>query len=144
MSENTPKKPRDAVLDSLAATFPVFRDALPLAIGIHKAIQERMPELTKQQVSKAMRIHTSSTRYLKAMAKAEQRFGLDGEPDGEVTAVQREAAAKMVKERTLRANERKQAELEKQRVETAQRLEMERAKQQEEKLQQLAAKFNTR
>lgn len=138
MTSPSPKKPnRDAVLDSLVATFPVFRDALPLAIGIHKTILERLPELTKVQVSKALRIHTTSTRYLKAMAKAEQRLDLDGNPAGEVTAEQREAAAKLVKERINRANERKKAEEE-------QRKSEEQARLQKEKLEKLAAKFNSR
>ncbi|MFA5083200.1 MAG: ProQ/FinO family protein [Hydrogenophilaceae bacterium] len=138
MTSDAPKKSnRDAVLDSLVATFPVLRDALPLAIGIHKTILERLPELTKVQVSKAMRIHTTSTRYLKAMAKAEQRFDLDGNPAGEVTAEQREAAKKLVMERINRANERKKAEEEKRKAE-------EQARQQKEKLEKLAAKFNSR
>ncbi|MDD4881367.1 MAG: ProQ/FinO family protein [Gallionellaceae bacterium] len=138
MTSDAPKKSnRDAVLDSLVATFPALRDALPLAIGIHKTILERLPELTKVQVSKAMRIHTTSTRYLKSMAKAEQRFDLDGNPAGEVTAEQREAAVKLVKERINRANERKKAEEELRKAE-------EQAKQQKEKLEKLAAKFNSR
>ena len=126
----TSKSFRDSVLDSLVASFPVFRDAQPLAIGIHKTILERMPELTKAQVSRALKIHTGSTRYLKALSNAEQRFDLDGAPAGEVTAEQRDAATKLVKERFKKAAERRKAE--------------EQAKQHQVKLQQLAEKFNSR
>lgn len=131
MTATPSQKPfRDDVLDRLVAMFPVFRDALPLAIGIHKTILERMPELTKAQVGRAMKLHTGSTRYLKGLSNAEQRVDLDGNPAGEVTAEQREAATKLVKERFKKAAER--------------RKEQEKAKQHQEKLQQLAEKFNSR
>ncbi|HEX8981109.1 MAG TPA: ProQ/FINO family protein [Parasulfuritortus sp.] len=126
----TPKSFRDDVLDSLVASFPVFRDAQPLAIGIHKKILERMPELTKAQVGRALKIHTGSTRYLKVLSNAEQRFDLDGNPAGEVTAEQRDAATKLVKDRFKKAAERRKAE--------------EQTKQHQAKLQQLAEKFNSR
>lgn len=138
MTENTPRKPnRDAVLDALVERYAIFKDAKPLMIGIHKAIMERQPELTKPQVSKALRIHTAQTRYLKALAKAGERYDLDGNPAGEVTQEQRDAAALMVQERIQKAAEKRKTE-------AAQRREEEAAKQREAKLQQLAAKFNQR
>jgi ProP effector len=131
MTGTPPQKSfRDDVLESLVAAFPVFRDAQPLAIGIHKKILERMPELTKAQVSRALKIHTGSTRYLKVLSNAEQRFDLDGSPAGEVTAEQRDAASKLVRERFKKAAERRKEE--------------EQAKQHQAKLQQLAEKFNSR
>lgn len=132
-----PKRARDAVLDTLVATFPAFRDAQPLAIGIHKTIKERLPDLSKDQVGRALKIHTGSTRYLKSLARAEQRFDLDGNPAGEVTAEQREAAAKLVKERFKKAAERRKAEDDKRKAE-------EQARRQQEKLQQLAERFSKR
>ena len=133
----TQKSNRDSVLDVLAERFAVFREAKPLAIGVHKAILERMPELTKEGVSKALRRHTTQTRYLKALAKAEHRYDLDGEEAGDVTAEQREAAAKLVQERIQKATERRKAEEAKRKAE-------EQAQQRQEKLQALAAKFNQR
>lgn len=126
----TKKSARDPVLEQLIAAFPAFRDTLPLAIGIHKLIRERLPELTRDQVGRALRIHTGSTRYLKALSRAEQRFDLDGQPAGEVTEEQRKQAAGQVRERIQKANERRKAE--------------EEAKRKQEKLQQLADKFNQR
>lgn len=41
---NSPR--RDALLDTLGASFAVFRDGQPLASGIHKAILERMASST--------------------------------------------------------------------------------------------------
>lgn len=142
MTESAPKKPsRDAVLDQLTATFPAFRDTLPLAIGIHKTIRERLPELTRDQVGKALRIHTGSTRYLKALAKAQQRFDLDGNPAGEITEEQRKQATDLVQERVKKSLERRKAEEKaKQEQEKQEKL----AKQQQEKLAKLAEKFNRR
>jgi ProP effector len=118
------------LLATLSASFKVFRDCLPLAIGIHKVIKERSPEMDPQQLKVAMRMHTASTRYLKVLSQANTRFDLDGAPAGEVTAEQRQQALD-----TLRDRFRKKAEQHK-----AEQL----AKQQQEKLQQLAAKFNAR
>jgi ProP effector len=114
----------------LSASFKVFRDSQPLAIGIHKAIKGRLPDLDAQQLKATMRMHTASTRYLKVLSQADTRFDLDGAPAGEVTAEQRQQALD-----TLRDRFRKKAEQHK-----AEQL----AKQQQEKLQQLAAKFNAR
>lgn len=130
-----PKRPQDPVLDKLAATFPIFAEAKPLAIGVHKVILERLPELTKDLVSKALKRHTATTRYLKAVAKGGQRFDLDGNAAGEITDEQRDAAAKLVNDRQQRAADKRKAE-------EAQRREEAKTKQRQEKLQQLADKFS--
>ncbi|NTV95897.1 MAG: ProQ activator of osmoprotectant transporter prop [Thiobacillus sp.] len=131
MTEAQEKKPgRNALLDTLATTFAVFRDVRPLALGIHKTLQERMPELTKDQVRTALRSHTGSTRYLKALAQAKERYDLDGNPAGEVTEEQRAQAAEQLKERFRKAAERRQEE--------------EQAKKRQENLLKLAEKFNSR
>jgi ProP effector len=131
MSDPQPKKPsRNALLDTLGATYAVFRDGRPLALGIHKVLLERTPDLTKEQVRVALKIHTGSTRYLKALAHATERFDLDGQPAGEVTAEQREQAQTQLKERFKKVAERKQAE--------------EDAKKRQESLLKLAEKFNSR
>lgn len=125
---------RNAILDMLRATFPVFREHRPLALGIHKTIKERLPDLNAGQLRNAMRIHTMATAYLKSLATGDQRFDLDGQPAGAVTAEQKEQAATDLRERFKKGAERRKAE---------QRAEKE-AEQRQEKLQQLAAKFNTR
>lgn len=129
-TEKTAPSRRDATLETLAASYAVFRECKPLALGIHKVIMERQPELTKEHIRTALRIHTASTRYLKALSQADQRYDLDGQPAGEVSSEQREQALGVVKERIKKANERRKAE--------------EEAKQRQEKLAKLAEKFNTR
>jgi ProP effector len=132
--QNQAQKPaharRNATLDKLAETYAVFRDCKPLALGIHKVILERQPELGKDAIRTALRIHTGSTRYLKSLATADQRFDLDGQAAGEVTEEQRKQAQVEVKERVKKSIERRKAE--------------EAAKERQAKLEKLAEKFNAR
>ena len=136
MSQPAPSQPakkpphRNALLERLHAEFVVFREFRPLAIGIHKALMERMPDLDKNHVRTAMHNHTATTRYLKALVEGAPRFDLDGNPAGEVTAEQQQQAVQTLRDRIKKTTEkRKEAE------ETAKR---------QAKLQELAAKFNTR
>ena len=119
--------PRDPVFAELAAAYAVFRDARPLAIGIHKPVMAAHPGFDKDAVRKALQRHTASTRYLKAVAAGGARFGLDGQPAGEVTPQPQKLAADGLRERF-----RKQAE---------QRREAEKAKVIQAKLHQLVDKF---
>ena len=132
---------RNALLETLSATYPVFRDCQPLALGIHKTVKEKMPELEAAPLRVAMRIHTASTRYLKALAIGAQRFDLDGNPAGEITAEQRDVASEALKERFKKAGERRK--IDEQAKKDALR-EQEAEAKRHEKLSQLAAKFNSR
>lgn len=127
-AEQKSPRSRNPVLDSLVASFKVIRDCQPLALGIHKVIKERMPELDTQLLRSAMRMHTASTRYLKLLSQADTRFDLDGAPAGEVTAEQRQQALDTLRERFRKKAEQHKAEL--------------AAKQHQEKLLKLAEKFN--
>ncbi|MDP2824821.1 MAG: ProQ/FINO family protein [Sulfuritalea sp.] len=139
----TPAKssPRNALLETIGANFAVFRDGRPLALGIHKAIMERMPEVDTAQLRLAMRIHTASTRYLKTLLATRERFDLDGNPAGEVTEEQREVASTTLRERFRKVADRRKAE--EQALKEAQR-EQEAQQKRQEKLAQLAARFNRR
>jgi ProP effector len=132
MTDSHPKAllPPNPVLKTLIATFPVFRDGQPLAIGIHKAIKLRLPDIGEGRLRMTLKGYTASTKYLKAIANGKQRFDLDGKPDGEITAEQRQQAMETIKERFRKAAERKKAEQE--------------DKERQEKLQKLAEKFNQR
>ena len=127
-AEQKPSRSRNPVLDTLTTSFKVIRDCQPLALGIHKVIKERMPELDMQLLRSAMRMHTASTRYLKLLSQADTRFDLDGAPAGEVTAEQKQQALDTLRERFRKKAEQHKAEL--------------AAKQHQEKLLKLAEKFN--
>jgi ProP effector len=121
---------RAALLDRLYQEFSVLRDYQPLAIGIHKTVMERLPEVPKIQIRTALQHHTAKTRYLKALVEGVQRLNLDANPTGAVTAEQQSKAAEMLRDRFRKLAERRKAELE--------------AQQHQEKLVQLAGKFNPR
>ena len=129
-SEAVPPRQRNAVLERLASSFKVFQDCLPLALGIHKVIQQRLPDIDPQQLKAAMKIYTGSTRYLKALARAETRYDLEGAPAGSVTPEQRKQAKDTLRERYDRIAERKAAE--------------QQARQRQENLLKLVEKFSTR
>lgn len=132
MTDTAPiaRRPPHPVLETLINTFPVFRDGQPLAIGIHKAIKVRLPDINEGSLRIALKGYTASTKYLKAIANGKQRFDLDGNPGGEITTEQRQQAMETIKERFRKAAERKKVEQE--------------AKERQEKLQKLAEKFNQR
>ena len=118
---------RDPVLARLVATYPVFRDIQPLAVGIHKAIIAAHPDIDKAALRRTLQRHTASTRYLKVVAAGGSRFGLDGVPTGDITPEQQKQANQDLKDRF-----RKQAE---------QRREQLKAQEHQAKLQQLVDKF---
>ena len=121
-----------ALIKELQAQFAVFRDYLPLAIGIDKQIRERMPQVEKKVLRSALGIHANSFRYLKNMEKATTRFDLEGNSVGEVSEEHRNHARETLRERAKKDAERRKAQRE---AEAA-------AKRTAEKLSQLAAKFS--
>jgi ProP effector len=125
-----PLSPR-ALLKKLQADFAVFRDCQPLAIGIDKQLQARLPDLERKVLRVALGIHTNSLRYLKVMEKATIRYDLDGNTTDEVTDTHRAYASEAVRERLKKEAEKRKALRE---AETAER-------QRTEKLGQLLAKF---
>lgn len=123
-----------ALLKEFQEKFVVFRDAQPLAIGIDKQLLARFPDLDRKALRMALRFHTNSVRYLKAMEKATARFDLDGNPTDEVTEAHRAHASETIRERFKKDAEQRRAQRQ---VEEAER-------RRSEKLEQLAAKFGRR
>lgn len=132
---------RNSLLETICERFAVFREGRPLALGIHKAIIERMPDIDTAQLRVAMRIHTASTRYLKALLATRERFDLDGNPAGEVTVEQRDVASATLRERFKKVAERRKAE---ELALKEARREQEAQWKRQEKLAQLAARFKPR
>ena len=127
---NLPLRQRNPVLDTLASSFKAFQDCLPLAVGIHKVIKQKLPDIDTAQLKTALKMHTGSTRYLKALTHSETRFDLDGMPAGEITPEQRKQARDTLRERYEKIAERKKAEHE--------------AQQRQENLLKLVERFKTR
>ena len=76
----------------------------PLKLRIQADIQEQAPGVfTKQELSTFLRRYTGTTAYLAAVAKGTVRFGLDGEPSGELSEEHRRIAAEeLARRRALR------------------------------------------
>lgn len=86
----------------------------PLKLRIQVDIQERAPgEFTKAAMSAFFRRYTGTTAYLNSVIKGEQRFDLDGQPAGELTAEHKQIAQDELARRKARHDERRQQEREK-------------------------------
>lgn len=120
------------LLKQLREQFPVFRDYLPLAIGIDKQILSTLPELDRKTLRIALGLHTNSTRYQKGMMHADLRHHLDGNAAEEVSEAHRARATEILRERFKKEAERRKAEQQ----------EAQRQQQRAEKLSQLTAKFS--
>jgi len=131
----SPAQAARALLKQLQADFPVFRQAKPLSIGIDKQLIGKLPDVNRKILRIALGMHTNSTRYLKAMEKAAERYNLEGNVDGEVSETHRTHAAEVLRERQKKEAEQRRVERAAQQAEQARR-------QSEEKLHQLAAKFS--
>ncbi|ANQ85852.1 hypothetical protein dqs_2824 [Azoarcus olearius] len=135
MTTDTPSakpalEPR-ALLQQLQAASPTFRDCKPLALRIDATILERFPQFERKVLRSALRMHTASTKYLKAVERSAERYDLDGQVAGEVTEEQRQHASALLKERFAAAAKQQKARRE---AEEAER-------RRTEKLQQLVSKF---
>lgn len=129
------------LLQKLQEISPTFSEVKPLALRIDKALAERFPDVDRKVIRSAMRMHTATTRYLKAVEKATARFDLDGQESGEVTEEQRQHAAQTLKERFADVARRKKAAAEQ---EKAKREAEEAERRKGEKLAQLVGKFSRR
>lgn len=119
------------LLKSLQDKFQVFRDYMPLAIGIDKQLLAQEVDLNRKILRLALGMHTNSFRYLKSMERAKQRFNLDGSDGGEVPEEHRKHASEILRERFKKEVARRKAQKE------AEAQERQRA----EKLNQLMQKF---
>ncbi|HEY8605619.1 MAG TPA: ProQ/FinO family protein [Noviherbaspirillum sp.] len=123
------------LLKQLQDKYAVFRDFLPLAIGIDKQVIAAMPEVDRKTLRIALGIHTGSNPYLKHLKDAQSRFGLEGGVEGEVSEEHRTHAKNLLAERRKKAMETRKALQAEQEAAEAER-------RRAEKLAQLAAKFS--
>ncbi len=125
-------------LAELSEKFQVFRDHLPLAIGINQQLATLYPEIDPKLLKVSLFRHTNSVRYLKNMEKATQRHDLQGNAAGEVAEEHRQHASEVLKERFKKQAEQRRAEAAaKKAEEDAKKAEAQRAV----KLNALAEKF---
>lgn len=110
--------------EKFPACFSLTGPAKPLKVGIFQDLAERLqesPEISKTSLRQALRLYTSSWRYLDALKEGAHRVDLDGN-DGDVIDAQQAAhAAQSLAESRAKAAEvrkaRQQAERAKARAE---------------------------
>ncbi|WP_224552966.1 RNA chaperone ProQ [Pectobacterium versatile] len=108
--ENQPKlNSSKEVIAFLAERFPLCftteGETRPLKIGIFQDLVERMPEsdnVSKTQLRSALRLYTSSWRYLYGVKLGAQRVDLDGNPCGELEQQHVDHARKQLEEAKAR------------------------------------------
>lgn len=92
MPDNT-----NSILDRLCAAFPACfsRSApKPLKIGLGEevlalaGVHPALADLTRTQIRRALKVYTGSPAYRKGLARGGPRYGLDGQPAGEITPEQ--------------------------------------------------------
>ena len=127
------------LLKELQEKYAVFRDYLPLAIGIDKQLIALSPDTNRKTLRIALGMHTNSLRYLKGMEKATHRFDLEGNSADEVTEVHRTHATETLRERFKKNAEQRKLQ---RAAEAAQQAAEKAAAQHAEKLNQLTAKFS--
>ena len=85
------------ILDRLCQAFPAcfsrtapqplkigLGDELLALAGVHPALTD----LTRTKIRRALRVYTGAPAYRKALKRGGPRYGLDGQPTGEVTPEQ--------------------------------------------------------
>ncbi|MDS4042429.1 MAG: ProQ/FinO family protein [Candidatus Competibacter sp.] len=103
MSQNA-----NLIIDRLIETFPACFDRSapkPLKIGLGRellALAGTLPalaDLPRVQIRQALRVYTQSPAYQRALAVGGPRYGLDGQPTGEITSEQ-QAFARAPRQKT--------------------------------------------
>jgi ProP effector len=116
--ENQPKlSSNKEVIAYLAERFPLCfaaeGEARPLKIGIFADLVARIQgedSLSKTQLRSALRLYTSSWRYLYGIKLGAQRVDLDGNPCGELEAQHVEHARKQLEEAKARVQQQRAAQ----------------------------------
>ncbi|WP_148275708.1 RNA chaperone ProQ [Rheinheimera nanhaiensis] len=96
------------------ACFSANGAARPLKIGIFQDLAERLQDdsvVSKTQLRQALRVYTSSWRYLEATQEGAARIDLDGNAGDLIDAAQAEHAAKTLEESKAKAAEKRKAKI---------------------------------
>lgn len=96
-------------------------DIKPLKVGIFQDLVTRLAEgapISKTQLRQALRVYTSSWRYLEATKEGVCRVDLDGQPGELIDAQQAEHAVKILVESKQKAAEKRKTKQQAQKVAT--------------------------
>ncbi|WP_423186257.1 RNA chaperone ProQ [Alishewanella sp. d11] len=99
--------------------FAADENVKPLKVGIFQDLAQRLDEnsqLSKTQLRQALRVYTSSWRYLDATKEGVARVDLEGQPAEVIDAQQAEHAAKLLAESKQKAAEKRKIKNQEQRA----------------------------
>lgn len=99
--------------------FAADENVKPLKVGIFQDLAQRLDEnspLSKTQLRQALRVYTSSWRYLDATKEGVARIDLEGQPAEVIDAQQAEHAAKLLAESKQKAAEKRKIKNQEQRA----------------------------
>lgn len=85
--------------EQLMSRFSVFKTFKPLAIGIREAVKAEFPEVDDATLHDAFLHHCYRPRYVESIARGGNRFDLNGDVVGEVSAHDIEMAEKWLEKR---------------------------------------------
>lgn len=95
-----PSELRARELSDSLNNYRVWRERLPLALGIERQIFQHIGELhlsaSKRVVNKLLHYHTHNRAYLLAVGRGGMRFNLDGSEEGAITQGERDHAARVL------------------------------------------------
>lgn len=132
----TSEKPANVkdVLAFLCQSFPqCFTSSgvvQPLKVGIFQDLAARLGEdatVSKTQLRQALRVYTSSWRYLEATKEGVNRIDLEGQPAEVIDAQQAEHAAKLLAESKQKAAEKRKVKQQEQRAQQTAKPQADRA-----------------
>ena len=96
------------------ACFSLTGEAKPLKIGIFQDLADKLQQdttVSKTQLRQALRVYTSSWRYLESTKEGVARIDLDGVAGELIDASQAEHASKVLQESKAKAAEKRKAKL---------------------------------
>lgn len=102
------------LVQQFPACFSATGEAKPLKIGIFQDLAERLKDdvvVSKTQLRQALRVYTSSWRYLEATKEGVARVDLEGAAAEVIDASQAEHAAKTLEESKAKAAEKRKAKI---------------------------------
>ncbi|GAB2913649.1 RNA chaperone ProQ [Rheinheimera gaetbuli] len=102
------------LVDKFPACFSLTGEAKPLKIGIFQDLAARLQTdetVSKTQLRQALRVYTSSWRYLEATKEGTARVDLDGSNGDLIDAAQAEHASQTLEQSKAKAAEKRKARI---------------------------------
>lgn len=96
-------------LKKLKTNHGVFKQAVPLEIGIAKEIYSQYPQYPHRVINSALYLHTHNIRYLNNLIKQDIRYSLKGEEITTIDASSKDVAKEVIQQiKTLKKGKKRE------------------------------------